>query len=368
MSTALTQSTDRTRSGLRLTSRTAHAFFCPEGDENRSPVGRQNPRTEQSPHTGRLTSRYFAPGTNPALASSAMTTALLCDDGVLAHDADLRWIHEATARRYEVVREIGRGGMGRVLLAWDRTVGRHVALKLLASGPAATLEERERFRREALITADANHPHIVPCFAFVCRHSRAMAVMRYVPGDSLADRLGGGTRLTPRALLTILIPVADALAHVHARGVVHRDVKPANILLHADDDWPFLTDFGVATLRTSEHSRWEATQRMGTPEFMSPEQATGAWDADHRSDIYSLGLVAYVALTGALPFRGAPLALAAQRSTLDVPPLKGIPAPLAEIVARCLARDPRRRWRDAGALCRALRRVARPRRWWEAWR
>jgi serine/threonine protein kinase len=300
----------------------------------------------------------------------------------LALEPDRRWVAEATAGRYEVLHEIGRGGMSRVLLAWDRTGAREVALKLLSSGPAASLEGRERFRREALITARANHPHIVPCYEFVCRGSRAMAVMRYVPGHSLADRLSGGdsARLDARALLAILVPIADALAHVHRLGVVHRDVKPANILLHADDGWPFLTDFGVATLRTSDHSCWEATQRLGTPEFMSPEQALGAWDADHRSDIYSLGLVAYVALTGASPFGGGPaLALAAQRAALDVPPLSrrtaGVPEPLAVIVDRCLARDPRQRWRDAGALCRALTRVARrltprarPRRWWDGWR
>lgn len=291
-----------------------------------------------------------------------MTIALLHDDGVLAHEADQQWISDATFGRYEAIREIGRGGMSRVLLAWDRTAGRNVALKLLAHGAAASVADRERFRREALITAQANHPHIVPCFEFVCRGAQAMAVMRYVPGDSLADRLAGGARLDPAALLAILVPIADALAHVHARGVVHRDVKPGNILLHADDGWPFLTDFGVATLRTSDRSRWEATQRMGTPEFMSPEQALGAWDADHRSDIFSLGLVAYVALTGELPFRGTPLALVAQRAALDVPAVsdrsRDVPAPLAEIIDRCLARDPRRRWRDATALHRALRKTS----------
>ena len=290
-------------------------------------------------------------------------------------DADREWLDQVTERRYEVLREIGRGGMSRVLLAWDRTQGRKVALKMLTAGCEASIEERERFRREALITAEADHPHIVPCYGFVCQGPRAVAVMRYVPGDSLADRLAGGARLDPVALLAILVPVADALAHVHRRGVIHRDVKPANILLHAEDGWPFLTDFGIATLRTSDHSRWEATQRLGTPEFMSPEQALGAWDADHRSDIYSLGLVAYAGLTGTLPFRGNPLAQAGQRAVRDVPSLSrqapDVPKQLAEIVDRCLARNPRRRWRDAGALHRALTCAAqqleprvRPQRWW----
>ncbi len=289
-----------------------------------------------------------------------MSAVLQSDD--LAVESDRRWLAEASAGRYEVLGEIGRGGMSRVFLGWDRAAGRKVALKVLAPSLAASIEGRERFRREALITARADHPHIVPCYEFVRRGPWAVAVMRYVPGDSLADRLAGGARLDPATLLAILVPVADALAHVHRLGVVHRDVKPANILLHADDGWPFLTDFGVATLRTSDHSRWEATQRLGTPDFMSPEQALGAWDADHRSDIYSLGLVAYVALTGDLPFRGSPVAQAAERAALDISPmgrLAHVPEPLAAIVDRCLARDPRHRWPDATQLGRALARVAR---------
>jgi serine/threonine protein kinase len=274
---------------------------------------------------------------------------------------DREWLTKATSGRYEVIREIAQGGMGRVLLGWDRMLGREVALKVLGAGPSATVEGRERFRREALITANADHPNIVPCHDFICDGARAVAVMRYVRGDSLADRLTGAP-LAPEALLRILVPIADALAHMHQRGIVHRDVKPANILLQAGDDWPFLIDFGVAILRTSDYSRFEATQRLGTPDFMSPEQALGSWDADHRSDIYSLGLVMYAGLTGSLPFRGSPLALAAQRTAFDVPPLRqnapGVSKGLAEIVDRCLAREPSRRWRDATALGKAMSRAA----------
>ena len=275
-------------------------------------------------------------------------------------EPDRKWLASFTGERYDVIREIAQGGMSRVLLGWDRVLGREVALKVLAPESSATVEGRERFRREALMTAKADHPHIVPCFDFLCDGARAVAVMRYVPGDSLADRLSAP--LEPEHLLSILVPIADALAHMHRRGIVHRDVKPANILLQAGDDWPFLIDFGVATLRTSDYSRWEATQRLGTPDFMSPEQALGAWDADHRSDIYSLGLVLYAGLAGALPFRGSPLALAAQRAAFDVPPLRqsapGVPKAIAEIVDRCLARDPGRRWRDADSLGKALSRAA----------
>ncbi|MEO8637073.1 MAG: serine/threonine-protein kinase [Gemmatimonadales bacterium] len=266
-----------------------------------------------------------------------------------------------TGGRYEVTRLIARGGMSVVLLGWDRVESRHVALKLLDPAEGASLESRERFRREARIARDLAHAHIVPCYGSVHQDQLTLTILRYIPGQSLAERLEAGQQLGIRAALGILIPIADALAHAHQRGVVHRDVKPANILLHQDDDWPFLTDFGVATLRTSEHSRSEVAKGFGTPAFMAPEQVLGRWDADARTDIYSLGLVAYQALAGRLPFVSeTTVGLAVQRTAWDAPPLRKfapeVPERLAAIIDKCLARDPRKRWRSMAQLRRALER------------
>lgn len=285
-----------------------------------------------------------------------------------ADDTECQRLAAAVRGRYDIQRELGRGGMSAVFLAWDRHGGRRVAIKLLAAGLSLSVEHRERFRREAWITTRLAHPNIVACYDFVRSGDVVYAVMPYIGGRSLATLLGAGRRLTPRAAIAVFAPIADALAHAHAIGVIHRDVKPANILLQDAERGPvrpFLADFGIATLRTSEHSRAEVTKRFGTPEFMSPEQALGAWDADHRADIYSLGLVAFLALSGRLPFAGgSPVAHVAQRTVLDAPPLArvapDVPARLAAVVDRCLARRPERRWPSAAALHRALAAAGEP--------
>ncbi len=274
-------------------------------------------------------------------------------------EACRRGVSLLTGDRYDVIRPIGRGGMSVVLLGLDRQEGRRVALKLLDPAQGASVENRERFRREAWISAELEHPNIVPCYQFVHHNRLALAIMRYIPGRSLADRLGEDGRMSPTRTLAILIPVANALAHAHRHGVVHRDVKPDNILLQDEDDWPFLTDFGIATLRTSDHSRSEVGKGFGTPAFMSPEQVLGSWDADFRTDIYSLGLVAYRMLAGRLPFNGqSAISLAAQRTARSASPLRelapDVPAELAAIVDRCLIRDPKGRWRSADALHSAM--------------
>lgn len=269
-----------------------------------------------------------------------------------------REVRALAGERYDVAATLAVGGMSIVYRGLDTATGREVALKLLDTTRRSGVEDRERFRREARISAELTHPHIVPCHDFLSRGEAALAVMEFVPGESLAGRLKRG-RMPAAELLPILVAMSDALAHAHSRGVVHRDVTPGNILLRESDGWAFLTDFGIATLATSEHSRSEVAKGFGTPAFMSPEQAMGRWDADQRTDVYSLGLVAWRALAGRLPFAGdTDVSLAAQRTVKDVPPVRRevpeVSRALARVLDRAVRRDPARRWADGRALHRAL--------------
>lgn len=264
--------------------------------------------------------------------------------------------------RFEIINLLGAGGGGAVVLANDLERKTRVAIKCLGPDYTGSIETRERFRREALISTKLQHPHIVPCFEFTYRGRYAMAVMRYIPGQALSDRLKKGERFSRGAVLSLLLQLADALSHTHASGVIHRDVKPANILLQEGDNWPFLTDFGIATLHTSEQSRSEVQKGYGTPAYMSPEQVLCQWDADHRTDIYALGVVAFQLLTGRLPFEAdSTLAQAALRTVREAPSIRSInpdvPEALATVVEKCLAKDPRKRWKNAALLRFALLKV-----------
>jgi serine/threonine protein kinase len=277
---------------------------------------------------------------------------------------DRERVTDLAGERYRLLGLLAQGGMSRVYVAWDAALGRRVAIKVLDEALRGSVEDRERFRRETQIAARLEHAHIVHCYDARHRPDVSLSVMQYVPGRSVEDLTAGRHRLPWPQVLAWLIPMADALAHAHRRGVIHRDVKPANILIREGDGWPFLTDFGVATLRTSEVSRAEVGHRLGTPEFMSPEQVLGAWDADHRSDIYSLGLTAYVALAGRLPFEArTPVGHAAQRVSVKPAPLSAVapevPRRIAVVIDRCLRREPRRRWSDAERLRNALERARR---------
>ena len=256
--------------------------------------------------------------------------------------------------QYRVLRLLGRGGMGAVYLARDLTLEREVAIKVVK--PASDTQGMyDRFRREAKTAAKLSHPNIVPLHAFGEVGGMPYFVMGYVRGESLAERMRRDGKLPEDDTRRILAEVADALDHAHRQGVVHRDVKPDNVLLEDASGRALLTDFGIA--KTINHSE-TLTQHgsvVGTPHYMSPEQAAGRAGIDGRSDIYSLGVMGYAMLAGRLPFDGNSAAdILARHLTQEPPPLRSLVPAISDstlqAVERCMAKDPARRWQDSRAL------------------
>jgi len=264
--------------------------------------------------------------------------------------------------RYRVERLLGRGGMGAVHLARDLQLDRLVAIKELPAEFASDLTLRERFLREVKMAASFSHPNIVPVYA-VEEHSGVLAfVMGFVEGESLADRVRRAGPLSSREALRLLLDVAYALAYAHGRGVVHRDIKPDNIMIERATGRALLMDFGVArsidSAPTAAAGMTRVGEVVGTPEYMSPEQAT-AEELDGRSDLYSLGLVAYFAVTGTVAFGGDSAArILVRQLTETLPPVavvrSDLPPALAASIDRCLAKDRSDRFADAAALIEAL--------------
>jgi len=270
-------------------------------------------------------------------------------------------VQEALKGRYSLVSELGRGGMGVVYLAREVKLDRLVALKLLPPALAAG-EARERFLREARVAARLTHPNIVPIYAADECGPFAFFAMAYVRGETLTARVARLGPLPAAAVARIVREMAWALAYAHGQGVVHRDVKPDNILLEEGTDRALVADFGIA--RSADSAVSDPGRLAGTPAFMSPEQVAGD-RVDGRSDLYSLGLVARFALTGELPFADASHSVAkqvARRLEGDAPSLAleapHAPAALVAAVDRCAALDPARRFPDAAALATALDRSA----------
>jgi hypothetical protein len=268
-------------------------------------------------------------------------------------------LERALGTQYDIQRLLGRGGMGAVFLARERSLDRLVAIKILPPETAADADTRERFRREARTAAKLTHPNIVPLYAFGDVEGMLYFVMGYVRGESLADRMRRDGKVPPDQARRILKDVAEALEHAHRQGVVHRDIKPDNILLDDETGRPMLTDFGVAKARASGATLTEAGMVVGTPYYMSPEQASGARDLDGRSDLYSLGVLGYAMLAGRVPFEGDGFHdLIVQHISREPPPLEalapGAPRDLVAAVTRCLAKAPEQRWPDARSLAVAV--------------
>ena len=270
-------------------------------------------------------------------------------------------LQTALAGEYSLQRELGRGGMGVVYLARDVQLDRDVAIKVLPAPLARDPAARERFLREARMAAGLSHPHIVPIHRVSEAGGFVFFVMSYVEGETLGERLRTRGPLPPAEAMRVLREVAWALAYAHGRGIVHRDVKPDNILLEAATGRALVTDFGIAQGGGGGGDAVAATDPakvMGTAHFMSPEHAAGE-PLDGRSDIYALGVVGYVAVSGRLPFESADLPDLLLRQATEEPPsvsraAPGLPPGLGAAIDRCLARDPEERFADGEALAEAL--------------
>jgi len=267
-------------------------------------------------------------------------------------------LQAALAGEFSLQRELGRGGMGVVYLARDVQLDRDVAIKVLPARLARDGTARERFLREARMAAGLSHPHIVPIHRVSEANGFVFFVMSYVEGETLGERLRTRGPLPPAEAMRVLREVAWALAYAHGRGIVHRDVKPDNILLEAGTGRALVTDFGIAQGGSDAVPPTEPGKVMGTAHFMSPEQAAGE-PLDGRSDIYGLGVVGFLAVSGRLPFEESNLPALIVRQASEEPPgvmrvAPGLPLALGEAIDRCLARDPDARFADGEALAAAL--------------
>jgi serine/threonine-protein kinase len=266
-------------------------------------------------------------------------------------------LQTALAGEYSLERELGRGGMGIVYLARDVQLDRFVAIKVLPSHLARS-ESRARFIREARTAAGLSHPNLVPIHRVGEAGGFVFFVMTYVEGETLGERLRRTGPLPPAEATRVLREVAWALAYAHGRGVVHRDVKPDNILLEAGTGRALVTDFGIAHAGAHEGSSTDPGKIMGTAHFMSPEQAANE-RVDGRSDLYSLGVVGYLAVSGRLPFEAPNLPALLVRQATEAPPgvlrvAPGLPPALATAIDRCLDPDRDARFADGEAMAAAL--------------
>lgn len=264
--------------------------------------------------------------------------------------------------RYRIHERIGRGGMATVFKAHDPGIGRDVAIKFLHASLCQEDDYRVRFLSEARAAGGLSHPNIVTVHDVGEIDGRPYMAMELIAGQTLSEVLAEEPRLPIRDVVVMGIQLARALDYAHARGIVHRDIKPGNIMRVDGTKTVKVTDFGIAHVEsTSAEQRTRAGDVLGTPQYMSPEQARGE-RLDGRSDLFSAGIVLYQMLAGERPFKGEGLvALAVQIATVEPPPLERlrpeVPAAVRRIVMRCLAKQPERRFSSGKELAEALSKV-----------
>ena len=268
----------------------------------------------------------------------------------------LSTLRDALSGTYRVEREIGQGGMATVFLATDLKHGRPVAIKVLRPELAASLGH-ERFLREIEIAARLQHPHILPVYDSGEAGNILYYVMPFVEVESLRDRLVRGGPLSPAEAVRLAREVADALDYAHRQGLVHRDIKPANILISQGN--AVVADFGIARAVSASAATGpgltQAGMAVGTPSYMSPEQALGDQNLDGRTDIYALGVVLYEMLKGSPPYEGTtPQSIIVQALSGTPPELPSDPLLLQPVIARAMAREPKDRFATAGEMRSAL--------------
>jgi serine/threonine-protein kinase len=278
-------------------------------------------------------------------------------------DDEFIGLQEAVAGEYSLERELGRGGMGIVYLAREVQLDRLVAIKVLPRSLGQRADIRERFLREARMAASLSHPHIVPIYRVGEARGLVFFVMAYVNGETLGERLRSRGPLPTAIATRLLREVTWALSYAHGRGIVHRDIKPDNILIEAETGRALVTDFGIARGAEQVEST-DPGRVMGTAHFMSPEQASSE-PLDGRSDLYSLGVVAYLAVSGKLPFDAPSVpALLAQHVSAELPALAKIapiiPRSLTSVIERCLQKNRDERWASGEALAEALEAAVAP--------
>ncbi len=284
--------------------------------------------------------------TNPPQSSS--------DQDLLAR------VSRAVEPAYDIQGELGRGGSGIVYRAIDRRLKRAVAIKVLPPDLAFRADTRDRFMREAETAARLSHPNIVPIYSVDESEGLAWFAMSIVEGESLGDKVRSKGAMSFAEVRRMLREVADALAFAHERGVIHRDIKPDNILIDRETGRAMVTDFGIARATTEGQSRLTATgTAIGTPAYMSPEQCAGDKQLDGRSDLYSLGAVAYYAITAQPVFDGPSTPVIMMKHVTERPePLNryrsGVPDDLDRIVDRLLQKDPVDRFTNGQQLIAAL--------------